>query len=81
MEEMSDMSFLDMAIAAGLPRKSMYSIREVSFVTGVAKNTLSEEASAGRITTFLPPGRVRGRLLRPEWVDQWLMSGIRKAVC
>lgn len=47
--------FAGMAETAGLPKKGMYTLREVSAATGVARRTLDEEVRAGRLRTFVPP--------------------------
>ena len=67
--------FAGMAETAGLPKKGMYTIREVSAATGVARRTLDEEVRAGRLRTFVPPGRSRGRLVMPAWFDEWYRKG------
>ncbi len=36
----------------------------------------SDEMRAGRLKYFLPKGRRQGRLIAPEWFDQWLEAGI-----
>jgi len=28
------------------------------------------------LQTFLPPGRTRGRLVKPEWFEDWWMKTI-----
>ena len=80
MKETEDKTFLEMAEAVGFPRKNAYKLKEVAYITGVAVNTLYEDARAGRIATFVPPGRERGCLVRPDWVDEWLKEGKREAV-
>lgn len=74
-----EMTFREMAKACGMPRKAMYTMREVSAATGVALNTLYDEAAAGRLTTFTPEGRARGKLVQPAWVDEWIERGTRRA--
>jgi hypothetical protein len=69
--------FAGMAETAGLPKKGMYTLREVSAATGVARRTLDEEVRAGRLRTFVPPGRSRGRLVMPAWFDEWWTEGAR----
>lgn len=68
--------FQSMAEDAGLPRKGMYTVREVARVSGVSRTTLQREIEAGRLRTFLPPGRERGRLVKPEWFDEWFSKGV-----
>ena len=65
-----------MAQEAGLMLKGMYTVREVAEASGVAYTTLCEETAAGRLRTFLPPGRQRGRLVKPEWFDEWFSKGV-----
>lgn len=68
-----------MMVESGMPVKFAYSISEVSRASGVASNTLSEDARLGRIQSFLPPGRVRGRLVKAEWFEEWWNEGVRNA--
>lgn len=66
---------LQMVEIAGLPRKGAYSLREVSKASGAAYSTLADAAASGRLKTFLPPGCVRGRLVKPDWFDEWWTEG------
>lgn len=68
----------DMARTAGLKEKPLYSVSEVSKASGVPVQTLHDEMSAGRLTYFLPEGRIRGALIMPEWFDEWFEAGVRK---
>ena len=68
-----------MAQQAGLLKKNLYTIPEVAKATGVPYSTLLDEAAAGRLQTLLPPGRRRGRLVKPEWFDAWFAEGVRGA--
>lgn len=67
--------FSELAEAAGLPRKTMYTVPEVARAVRAPVSTVHAEARAGRLRTALPPGRRRGRLAAPEWVDEWM--GVR----
>lgn len=71
------MRFEDVAHALGLPPKLAYTVAEVSQVTGVPVNTIYDEIAARRLHCFLPRGRRRGQLLRPEHVDRWMDEGER----
>ena len=62
--------FREWAAEAGLPAKAMYTVREVSLATGVPASTLYDEVRAHRLRALRPNGR--GKLLRPEWVDDWI---------
>lgn len=79
MEACATSELLEMAEIVGLPRKGAYTLREVARASGAAYSTLYEEAVAGRLKTFLPPGRTRGRLVKPEWFDEWWKEGVRNA--
>lgn len=68
-------SFQAMADELGLRRKLLYTLREVARATGVDYCVLREECIAGRLKSHLPEGRTRGRMVRPEWVDEWLKEG------
>lgn len=63
-----------------IPRKNMYTVGEISFVTGIAKSTLAEDFRADRIASFMPPGRKRGMLARAEWIDDYLAKGKKEAI-
>ena len=64
-----------MADELGMPHKLLYSLREVARATGVDYFVLREECIAGRLKSHLPEGRTRGRMVRPEWVDEWIEEG------
>lgn len=68
-------TFQQMADELKLPRKLLYTLDEVSRVTGVCLTVLHGECRAGRLKCHLPAGRSRGRLVRPEWVDEWIEEG------
>ncbi len=68
--------FAEMAKVAGLKPKGAYQLREIEAASGVAYSTISEDAAKGRIKTFLPPGRTRGRLIKPAWFDEWWGEGV-----
>lgn len=73
------MAFADMVRAAGLPEKPFYTPAEISRATGVSRSAIYEEIAAGRLAAFLPQGRTR-KLIRPEWVDEWMERGTVRAV-
>lgn len=68
-------TFADMAHELGLPKKLLYSPKEVSRVLGVPYSTVHDEMKAGRLKYHLPPGRKYGQLIKPEWVDEWIVGG------
>ena len=74
-DECTGSVLLEMAEAAGLPRKGAYRLSEVSRASGVSMTTLRREAVAGSLKTFLPPGYERGKLVRPQCFDEWWMRG------
>lgn len=67
--------FERMARDAGLPKKGMYSVSEVSKASGVCVQILYDEIKAGRLNAFLPQGRRRGQLIAPSWFDSWMEGG------
>lgn len=79
MESESTPELLRMARIAGLPAKGAYTLREVARASGTSYTTLYEDAAAGRLKTFLPPGRTRGRLVKPEWFEDWWKEGVDNA--
>lgn len=62
-------TFSDMARELGLPKKLLYSVKEVSMVLVVPCSTVYDEMKSGRPRHHLPPGRKYGQLVKPEWVD------------
>lgn len=68
-------TFADMARELGLPKKLLYSVKEVSRVLGVTCSTVYDEMKAGRLRYHLPPGestaaceaRMGGRLDRGRY--------------
>lgn len=68
-------TFQQMADEPGIRHKLMYTLREASRVTGVPYDTLRIECKAGRLRSQLPEGRKVGRMVRPEWVEQWIEEG------
>lgn len=70
-------TFKEVADAAGLPSKVFYTLTEVSEILGIPRSTIDLEARKHRLTSFLPEGRKQGRLIKPEWVDEWIEAGIR----
>ncbi len=54
-------TFQQMADELGIRHKLMY--------------TLRIECKAGRLRSQLPEGRKVGRMVRPEWVEQWIEEG------
>ena len=69
------MRFLDAVSGSGIEPKAFYSVPEVSTALGIPESTLRRELSSGRLRSFLPSGRKRGRLVTPEWVDEWIERG------
>lgn len=71
------MTFDEIARARGFEPKLLYTVAEVSEVTGVPRKTLYDEIRADRLRATLPPGRRQGMFLRPRWVDEWIEEGAR----
>lgn len=75
MDSNTESLFKRTANELGLQPKLLYTMKEVSRITGVAYSTLLDECTAGRLKYHLPEGRKQGRLFRPEWVDEWIEKG------
>lgn len=71
------MTFADVARERGIPMRQLYDVRTVAAVLGVPRKTLDGEIRAGRLRYHLPVGRRQGKLIRPEWVDEWIERGTR----
>lgn len=69
-------AFLEAAQQAGFPVKLAYTVREVSKISGIPYSTLQAAVKNGDLKAFLPPGRTRGRLVRPEWFDTYWNVGM-----
>lgn len=63
--------FARMAQTAGLRPKGAYSVKEVARASGLAYATLCDDAAMGIMRSKLTPGRVRGRMVEPEWFDEY----------
>ena len=69
-------AFLEAAQQAGFPVKLAYTVREVSKISGIPYSTLQAAVQCGDIQSFLPPGRSRGRLIKPEWFEDYWLQGV-----
>lgn len=69
------MTFDEIARELGIKPKALYPVGEVARIMGIPYSTLLLELKAGRLKSTLPAGRKRGRLIRPEWVDEWVEEG------
>lgn len=74
------MGFAEMAIEAGLKRKPYYTVVEVARATGIPESAVRDAKDGGELTYFLPTGRTRGVLFRPEWIDTWMEKGVVNAM-
>ena len=61
---------------AGTPPR-LYTVVEVSELTGVPTSTLYDEMEAGRLRYMLPRGRSRGKRIKGEWLEDWIEEGTR----
>ena len=68
-------AFADMAERIGIAPRLLYPVKTVAKVLGVEPSTINDEITAGRMKYHLPPGRKQGRMIRGEWVDEWLKEG------
>lgn len=68
-------TFAEMAEELGIRRRLMYPVSIVARVVGVPASTIWDEMAAGRMRYVLPEGRSKGKMVRPEWVDQWIEEG------
>lgn len=64
------------AASLGIKPQLLYSVKTVAKVLGVKTSTIYDEMDAGRMRYHLPPGRKQGRMVAPEWVDEWIKEGI-----
>lgn len=61
-----------MAERLGIQPRIAYTLPLLSRITGTPYSTLAAAAHDGRLRSVLPEGRQRGRLVRPEWYEEWL---------
>jgi predicted site-specific integrase-resolvase len=71
--------FLQVAEQIGLTRKLLYTLKEVSQVTGVPYRTLLAETYAGRLRCMQTEMSKTTRYVRPEWVDEWIERSVENA--
>lgn len=70
-----EQSFTEFVRSMGQTPKMFYSTREVAGFLGISQNTVLDEINEGRLKYHLPAGRKQGRLIKPEWVDEWIEAG------
>ena len=68
-------TFQQMADELGIRHKLMYTLREASRVTGVPTTRCASSARRAACARSCPRGRKVGRMVRPEWVEQWIEEG------
>lgn len=71
--------FLQVAERIGLKTKLLYTLNEVSQVTGVPYRTLLAETNAGRLKCMQTEMSKTTRYVRPEWLDEWIERGTGNA--
>ena len=69
------MAARDAAAAAGLPVKLAYTAKETAMYSGVGYRTILNEVAAGRLRAKTYNGNLRGLLIQPEWLDEWMERG------
>ena len=68
-------SFTEMAREQGFKGCIFMYVKDVARILGVSQQTINDEINAGRMKYHLPAGRKQGKLVRPEWVDEWIEAG------
>lgn len=68
-------SFTEFFRSMGQTPKMFYSTREVAGFLGISQAAVIDEINEGRLKYHLPVGRKRGRLIKPEWVDERIEAG------
>ena len=69
------MAARDAAVAAGLPAKLAYTAKETAKYSGIPYRTILDEVAAGRLRAKTYNGSLRGFLIQPEWLDEWMERG------
>ena len=68
-------TFSKMARECGFGGRVFMYVKDVASILGVSQQTINDEINAGRMKYHLPNGRKQGKLVRPEWVDEWIKDG------
>ena len=68
------MTAQEMALACGLPPLLSYTVAETSRYSGVPESTLRRAIGEGELACVLLRGCKRGRRVRPEDLDAWMMA-------
>ena len=68
-------TFSKMARECGFGGRVFMYVRDGASILGVSQQTINDEINAGRMRYHLPAGRKQGKLVRPEWVDDWIEAG------
>ena len=68
--------YADMAATLGIAPALLYPVKTVARVLGVETSTVYDEIAAGRMRYHLPEGRTKGKLIAPDWVDEWVDAGV-----
>ena len=68
-------SFVELAREAGFGGCVFMRPKDVGDLLGISESTVRKEIDRGRLKHHLPAGRVRGKLVHPEWVDEWIREG------
>lgn len=71
--------FARKAQLVGLRLKSAYNLKEVARASSVSYESVCKDARENRLKTRLAPGREKGKLVEPEWFDEWWKEGIPDA--
>ena len=67
--------FTELAKQFGFGNCVFMYVKDVARILGVSQQTINDEINAGRMKYHLPNGRKQGKLVRPEWVDEWIKDG------
>lgn len=78
MSDIHERSFLELAKEFGYGNCIFMYVKDVARILGVSQQTINDEINAGRMKYHLPSGRKQGKLVKPEWVEEWIQAGIHE---
>ena len=67
---------LALAVEAGFKPQMTYTVKDAAAFTGIDRQTLYKEHSAGRIAFIVPAGNDRGARISVAEIDRWMEENV-----
>lgn len=64
--------FEEAAEHVGFDKRMFYKVSVVSKVTGISADSIYDAINAGSLRAWKPPEYKQGKLIKAEWVDDWM---------